>query len=309
MASNWLRGLGSGVAATGEMVGRGMMADAQAKREQEAEARREASMERRWNKEAAMRKTERAEDKATREAERKAEFIQRDKEQTANLGQQKYAVDASNARTDKQLALMEKRSLVDDVNAVEQAGMTAIGNIQKQFLEKSQELIELYPDPAQRAAEVKKLDAQLQQAVGQVNAQVSTRRQQVAGAYGALGKEYLQNIEYAAPETGLFDVRLPGAEGTDVQADKGVESPGAAKVPTVTQPDNFSFGPVFDIARQTATGRVPLAKSLEQAKGLYERPKSIVDMATVPAGALGGMVVGGLENVGGGLWDLATTRR
>lgn len=305
MASNWLRGLGSGIAATGEMVGRGMMADAQAKREQEAEARREASMERRWNKEMAISKTERAEDKAAREAERKAEFSQRDKERKDQLSQQKYAVDASNARTDKQLALMEKRSLVDDVNAVEQAGMSAIGSIQKQFLEKSQELIELYPDPAQRAAEVKKLDAQLRQAIDQVNTQVTARRQQVAGAYGDLGKEYLQNIEYAAPETGLFDVTTPLKEGTAAEDTAAGGSAGAKKVPTVAMPDTFSFGPVFDVARQAGSGQLPQQEAVAKVRGLYNQPKSPVDVVTGGLGAVAGTVAGGYQ----GLWDLATKRQ
>lgn len=305
MASNWLRGLGSGIAATGEMVGRGMIADAQAKREQEAEARREASTERRWNKEAAMRKTERAEDKAAREAERTAEFNQRDKEQKANLGQQKYAVDASNARTDKQLALMEKRSLVDDVNAVEQAGMSAIGSIQKQFLEKSQELIELYPDPAQRAAEVKKLDAQLRQAIDQVNTQVTARRQQVAGAYGDLGKEYLQNIEYTAPSAGLFDVTTPLKEGTAAEDTAVGGSAGTKKVPTVAMPDTFSFGPVFDVARQAGSGQLPQQEAVAKVRGLFNQPKSPVDVVTGGLGAVAGTVAGGYQ----GLWDLATKRQ
>lgn len=305
MASNWLRGLGSGIAATGEMVGRGIMADAQAKREQEAEARREASKERRWNKEAAMRKTERAEDKAAREAERTAEFNQRDKEQKANLGQQKYAVDASNARTEKQLALMEKRSLVDDVNAVEQAGMSAIGSIQKQFLEKSQELIELYPDPAQRAAEVKKLDAQLRQAIDQVNTQVTARRQQVAGAYGDLGKEYLQNIEYTAPSSGLFDVTTPVREGAAAEDTAAGGSAGEKKVPTVAMPDTFSFGPVFDVARQAGSGQLPQQEAVARVRGLYNQPKSPVDVVTGGLGAVAGTVAGGYQ----GLWDLATKRQ
>lgn len=284
MASGWLRGLGAGIANAGQAVSQGMMADAQARREAEREAQREASAEKRWNKEVSLRKTERQEDANRRETERKADFAQRDKEGAAQREQQKYAVDASNSRTDKQLALMERRALVDDVNAVNQAGMNAIGDIQKRYAAEAAKLEENVLDPTKLAEQKKILRERLGQEVEQVNVQISARKQEVANAYGELGSKYLETINFsndAGGDTpGLFET--PDTSTGKEDAGGGTDGKGK-KIPTVSDP-NQGFGAGF------SAGKEDLMQNSDQG---WQRIKGFKSGVGYPLGVVGG-AVGGL---------------
>ena len=306
MGANALKGFGLGLAAFGETLGKGMQADITARKAAEEEARKEAALERRWKAELTAKQEENKAERDLRAAEGAAQReLYRDMESGRN-----ERLDKQIGQQQRQLDLAERRSMVDDIDRVEQAGMNAAAKLQQDFIKKSQEAIELYPNEAERAKYVDGLVKQLNDTMGQINAQVQTRRQQVASAYGDAGLNYLKDITFEKGKGGLFPTELPGVE-TDPKADPKADPRGGKTVVLPGQGDAeaFSFGPVFDIARQTAAGEVPWRQSLAQAKELYQKPKSPADLIGVPAAILTGTVTGGLQNLGGGLWDLTTTRR
>ena len=312
MGANALKGFGLGIATLGGEVGKGMMADTVERKRQESEARKEASLERRWRAELEASKAEREAGRAFEAGERGKDRTFRENESAKDRKQREAEEAGRNSRTDRQLELAERRSLTSELSDVQQQVGTRLNALNMKAMQQAQKLQETLTGPALDKATAE-LESQYKQAFAQITELGQAQHQQVLNAYGDLGKQVAESMSYNAPTQDDMGLFAPiGGEGAGTGTDNpppksGTVDPVTGKV--VEMPDSFSFGPVFDIARKTASGQVPVAQSLEQAKSLYERPKSVVDMVTVPAGALGGMVVGGLENVGGGLWDLATTRR
>lgn len=304
MAANLLKGLGQGLYAAGGTIGQGMMADIQQRRQMELEAMREASAERRWNREADLRRSEREAERKDRAAERKEYREFQSSENEKQRQQQQRSIDAQNARLDKQLNLTERRAIVDDLYAVDQAGMRQIADIQSKFVDRKAKLDERMLPPAEYAKELATLQKQLVDMVEQTNVQVSARKEQIANAYGDLGRQYLESVDFSKLPTDLTGAgdTAGGAGTADTGAARDTAKPGAAVPVVEPSSGGLGFGSAFDLSRRVARGEL---SQTEANKALDEL---VLSPSTSRAGAglaVPGAITGAVVGAGQGLYDWA----
>jgi hypothetical protein len=313
MGANALKGFGLGIATLGGEVGKGMMADTVERKRQESEARKEASLERRWRAELEA-------SKAEREAGRTFEAGERDKDRTFRSGEsekdrkQRESEEAGrNSRTDRQLELAERRSLTAELSDVRQQVGTRLNALNMKAMQQMQKLQEtkVGADLEKATAE---LESQYKQAFSQITELGQAQHQQVLNAYGDLGKQVAESMSYNQPEQDEMGLFSPTG-GDTKDAGTGNPPPKSGTVDPVTgkvveMPDtNFSFGGMFDIGMNVATGKMTRAEADAAAQARWNQPKSPVDYVAGPAGAIAGALTGLGKESTVGLWDWATTRK
>lgn len=302
MGPNALRGLGLGIAAAGETIGRGMSEDIRAKREAEREAAREASLERRWAKELAVRTEERKQDREFQASERAADRTAQSAERAADRAQQDKAEKGRNSRLDKQLNLQERYQLTKELSDVQQQVDGRLAKLNSQYADRYESIrLEKTGDDLLKAEAA--LQKEYDQAFMQVRELGNTQKKQVLNAYGDLGKSVAETAEFLSGDIEALKIGL-GVTDPKTGDDTKTPPPDDGTTRTVKDPNSTSglFSDSFNFGRAVAEGGMFSDQSVN-AFGQRQSKLDSQDIAPakrlVAEGAdLAGRVVGGAEKLG-----------
>ena len=308
MGPNAMRGLGLGIAAAGETIGRTMTEEVRAKREAEREAAREASLERRWKAELSARQEERKSDRVFQSTERAADRTAQSADRAADRALQQNAEKGRNSRMDKQLNLQERYQLTKELSDVQQQVASRLTNINRVTADRLTDVRENFTGDALLAQE-KVIRDEYTQAFEQARSMGEAQQKQVLNAYGPLGKTVAESASFMAGDIESLKADLGVSEPPAKDDKPKVETVDPTAGRTVKDPNSASglFGQGFDVGAGAA-GANGLPGVSEFDTKLSEGDYSVAGKALGRAGVLTGKLLGDAKDLtsaayGGLFWS------